>query len=123
MSMNKVVPAGWRPGIVAAIFFALVSFWSAVAANSSGNDRHGGEEFYDAALLGVENVDERWLLNFGRSKPAILPTTDVTMSYCGNELAVTAANLKAMIGKPCRSWSLETEHKMPVYHRLEFQCR
>ena len=118
MSTNKVGMVACWSGIVAGVFFVLVSLGAAVA-----NNMHSGEEFYDAALLGVENVDERWLLNFGRPKPAILPTSGFTMSYCGKELAPTGDNLTAMIGKPCRSWSLAVEHKMLVYHRLEFQCR
>lgn len=123
MFMDKIGQGARRSGIMAAVLFALVSLGSVAAYGYSVNDRHSGEELYDAALLGLENVDERWLLNFGRSKPAILPTSGFTMSYCGKELAPTGANLTAMIGKPCRSWSLATEHKMLVYHRLEFQCQ
>jgi hypothetical protein len=114
--------AVWLPGMVAVVFSVLLSLGSAVAADYSASDMHRGEQFYDEALLGVENVDERWLLNFDRQKPAILPD-NFTMSYCGKELAPTGANLTAMIGKPCRSWSMAVEHKMLVYHRLEFQCR
>lgn len=122
MSSNKVRMAGWWPGIVAGVFFGLLSLGPALAADYSASDMHRGQELYDAALLGVESVDSRWLLNFGRPKPAILPA-NFTMSYCGTELAPTGGNLLLMVGKPCRSWSLAVEHKMLVYHRLEFQCQ
>lgn len=120
MSINKVKMAGWLPGVVAGLLWVLISLGPALAADSRA--MHSGQELYDAALLGVKIVDARWLLDFGRPKPAIL-ASNFTMSYCGRELTPTGANLTAMIGKPCRSWSLAVEHKMLVYHRLEFQCR
>lgn len=120
MCSKRIGMGGWWPGIVAGLFLLVLSAGTALAADSRA--MHSGQELYDPALLGVKIVDARWLLDFGRPKPAIL-APDFTMSYCGRELTPTRANLTAMIGKPCRSWFLTVEHKMPVYHRLEFQCR
>lgn len=115
----------WKRVVLVTAFMAGL-LWEglpgmAVAAGYYNNGAYKGEELSNRALLGVESVDGRVLLQVGRPKPGLLART-FTMSYCGQEMAPTLSNLMSMVGKPIVGWSLATEMGMMVYHRLEFQC-